>query len=136
DAFEAALLDPTTGASLVGPASGLTQTDAFFNLQSSGRAFFGGQTQVVGVAHSGDTAAAGSPLVVTVSLQGLAAGTKATLYLDLLGFGPLGSTARLTNTQLLGPEGNHAPAANPDTYTTRQDHALQVGAAAGVLTND
>jgi hypothetical protein len=136
DAFEAALLDPSTGASLVGSANGLSKTDAFFNLQTSGKAFFGPETSVVGVPASGQAAPAGSPLVVTVSLQGLAAGTQAVLHLDLLGFGPAGSSARITNVQLLGPEGNHSPVANPDTYTTRQGQALQVGAAAGVLAND
>jgi RHS repeat-associated protein len=53
DAFEAALLNPTSGASLVGAATGLTQTDAFFNLQTSGKAFFGPQTTVIGLSASG-----------------------------------------------------------------------------------
>jgi RHS repeat-associated protein len=136
DAFEAALLDPATGKSLVGAATGLTQTDAFFNLQTSGKAFFGPVTTVVGVASSGQTTRAGAPLIVTVSLQGLTAGTQAALHLDLLGFGPAGSSVRVANVQLLGPDGNHAPVANPDSYSTLPGQSLQVGATAGVLAND
>ncbi len=59
-------------------------------------------------------------------------GTQAALHLDLLGFSSAGSSVRITNVQLLGPDGNHAPVANADSYTTRQDHALSVG----VLGND
>src|SRR4029079_15675386 len=36
DAFEAALLDASTGASLADPIPGLSNTDAFFNLQTNG----------------------------------------------------------------------------------------------------
>src|SRR5204863_164119 len=57
DAFEAALFDPTTGAALVGTAVGLTQTDAFFNLQTSGQTYFGAQAQVIGVTASRPTTA-------------------------------------------------------------------------------
>ena len=136
DAFQAALLDPNSGNSLVGAATGLTQTDAFFNVQTSGQTFFGPQVTVDGLSTSGQTAPAGSPLVVTVNLVGLTAGSQATLYLDLLGFGPAGSSARLANVQLLGPDGNHAPVANSDSYATLQGQPLQVSATAGVLAND
>ena len=85
DAFEAALLDPTSGNSLVGRANGLTLTDAFFNVQTSGQTFFGPQTTEVGLSTSGQTATAGSPEIVTVSLAGLTAGSQATLDLVLLG---------------------------------------------------
>ena len=136
DAFEAALLDADTGLSVVSAPTGLTETDAFFNLQTSGQAFFSPETQVVGVSTSGDTAAAGAPLVVTVSLAGVAAGTDVTLDLDLLGFGPAGSTAAIANVQFLGLEGDHAPVANSDSYTTQQGQILDVNAASGVLAND
>jgi len=136
DAFEAALLNANTGVSVVSAPTGLTETDSYFNLQTSGQTFFSPETQVVGVSTSGDTATAGSPLVVTVSLAGVAVGTEVTLDLDLLGFGPAGSTVEIANVQFLGPEGNHAPVANPDSYTTQQGQTLQVSAANGVLAND
>jgi hypothetical protein len=136
DAFEAALLNPMTGASLLSAPTGLTMTDAFLNVQTSGRTFFSAETQVTGVPASGQTATAGSPLVVTVSLAGLTAGTQATLDLDLLGFGPPGSAVQIANVQLLGPDGNHAPVAANDTYATPEGQQLVVSAAAGVLHND
>ena len=63
-------------------------------------------------------------------------GQQATLYLTLLGFGPTGSSARITNVQLLGPDGNTAPVANADSYSTSPGQTLKVGTAAGVLAND
>ena len=111
-------------------------TDAFFNVQTSGQTFFGPQVTVDGLAASGNTAPAGSPLVVTVDLGALPIGQQATLYLTLLGFGPTGSSARITNVQLLGPDGNTAPVANDDSYSTSPGQTLKVGTAAGVLAND
>ena len=136
DAFEAALLNTDTGQSVVSAPTGLTDTDSFFNLQTSDQTFFSPETQVVGVSTSGDTATPGSPLVVTVSLAGVATGTEVTLDLDLLGFGPVASKVELANVQLLGPDGNHAPVANPDNYTTQEGSPVQTNAASGVLAND
>ena len=41
DAFEVALLDAATMDPLLGPAAGLTGTDAFLNLQATGEVYFG-----------------------------------------------------------------------------------------------
>ncbi|MBD2004465.1 MULTISPECIES: hypothetical protein [Cyanophyceae] len=43
DAFEVALLDTNTYTSLVGTATGLTQTDSFLNIQHDGKAYFSSQ---------------------------------------------------------------------------------------------
>ncbi len=48
DAFEVALLNTNTMQSLVGTASGLTQTDAFLNIQQTGQVFFGPHVTVSG----------------------------------------------------------------------------------------
>ena len=136
DAFEAALLNANTGISVVNGPTNLAQTDAFFNLQSSDQTFFSPETQVAGVANSGNTAPAGGPLVVTLSLAGVAPGTAVTLDLDLLSFGPICSQVEIANVQLLGPDGNHVPVANPESYTTPLNQTLVVNAANGVLTND
>ena len=86
DAFEVALLDASTFASLVGTAAGLGQTDSLLNIQQTGEVFFGPQVTVPGVATSGQTAQ-DLLFTVTVDLSGVAAGTEATLFFDLLGFG-------------------------------------------------
>src|SRR5262249_49019704 len=95
DAFEEALLDAATLATLVGPAPGLSNTDAFFNLHQAGQAFSGPKVTLSRVATSGQTTSLDSPLVVTVDLHGIAAGTRATLFFDLLGFGPATSSITL-----------------------------------------
>ena len=133
DAFEAALVDANTGVSLIAAIGGVSNTDAFFNLQSNGKAYFAPEVSVLGVAASGQTATTNAPLVVTVSLQGIAVGTQAKIHFDLLGFGATGSVVSIDNVQLLGPEGNHAPVGGADSYQTRQGVALQVNAGDGVL---
>lgn len=92
DAFEAALLDAATGLPLVGAAAGLTQTDAFLNVQPTGEIFRGPQ---VTLSDSPD-----SSMAVAVDVSGVPAGTKATLYFDLLGFGPAGSSVVIRNVAL------------------------------------
>ena len=92
DAFEAALLDANTGAPLGGSAVGLNNTDSLLNVQSTGEVFFGPGVTVSGLTTSGETASLDSPLTVTIDLSGIAAGTRAALYFDLLGFGPADSS--------------------------------------------
>ena len=87
DAFEVALLDANSMQSLVGTAAGLTDTDAFLNIQQNGQVFFGSGVSVAGVSASGQTISLAGPITVTVDLSGVQAGTTATLYYDLLGFG-------------------------------------------------
>ncbi len=102
DAFEAALLDATTGESLVSLVS-LTQADAFLNLQASGRLFLGGQTNVGGVT-TGDTIDPAAAFTVVVDLSGLTPGTLATLYFDLLGFGGVDAEVTIDGIEFLAPE--------------------------------
>src|SRR5262245_53492691 len=106
DAFEAALLDGSQ-SSLVGVAQGLSNTDAFLNSQQTGEVFFGPQVQVPGVSTSGQVANLTFPLIITVDVSGVAAGTQATLFYDLLGFAPATSSVLMDDVQLL--EGRQPP---------------------------
>ena len=101
DAFEVALLRDGTLAPLIGPAAGLTHTDAFLNVQPNGQVFFGPGVTVSGLSASGQTAALSVPLTVTVDLRTVAAGTRATLYFDLLGFGPDTSSVVVRDVSIL-----------------------------------
>ena len=86
DAFEVALLESTSGVSLF-DVSGLTLTDALFNLQADGQLFTAAGVTTSGDFESGGTA---TPIVITIDLTGVAA-QSATLYFELLGFGATGS---------------------------------------------
>ena len=89
DAFEIALLD-ALGNSLVG-LSGLTYSDAAFNMQASGTTRFS-EFASVGPAVSED----GYEFrTVTFDVSSLAAGTTVHLYLDLIGFGALDSAVQV-----------------------------------------
>ncbi|WP_242067228.1 hypothetical protein [Leptolyngbya sp. FACHB-711] len=79
DAFEAALLNARTLTPIARSISGLSNTDAFFNLQHSGDTFAGTGVTVRQNPNSTRT--------VTVDLTGVEPNTLATLYFDLLGFG-------------------------------------------------
>ncbi|MBK7052952.1 MAG: tandem-95 repeat protein [Rhodoferax sp.] len=100
DAFEVALLNANTGASLSAQTSdiGLTHTDALLNLQASGA-----ELAASGVTHV--TNADGSRTYL-VDLAGIAAGTAVNLSFDLIGFGStapnLGSHATVSNVRLMG----------------------------------
>ncbi len=100
DAFEVALLDSSTSESLIGTATGLSDTDSILNLQPTGEVFFSPKVRVPG-ATSGQVASLQLPLTVEVDLRGLAAGTRATLSFDLLGFSPLGSSVAIDNVFLM-----------------------------------
>jgi hypothetical protein len=78
DAFEAALLDANTGASLLDPIS-LSDTDTFLNLQGDGQAFLSDAVRVIANADGSRT--------YVVDLSGIATGTAVNLSFDLLGFG-------------------------------------------------
>ena len=123
DAFEVALLNSNTMQSLVGTASGLTQTDAFLNIQQSGQVFFGPHITVSGVNGSGQTGALDQSMTVTVDLTGVKAGTQATLYFDLLGFGVNTSTVavelgNLPNTPSTSGTGGTSPSSTGSTTPT------------------
>ncbi|HEX4608629.1 MAG TPA: tandem-95 repeat protein, partial [Urbifossiella sp.] len=136
DAFELALLDAATGMPVVGTAGGLTDTDAFLNIQTDGTTYFSPLTQVSGVAGSGGVASLADPLTVTVDVHGIAPGTQLTLYADLLGFGATTSSVTLDSVTLLGNSGEvQPPVAVDDAYSTDENTTLTVPPS-GVLTND
>jgi YD repeat-containing protein/VCBS repeat-containing protein len=128
DAFEAALLDAATRESLVGTAAGLSDTDAFLNVQQDGEVFVGPQVKLSGGSFD-------SPVTVTLDVSGIQAGTSVTLYFDLLGFGPATSSVRISDVQLLSQE-NQPPVATDDSYSVNENGTLTVPAAQGVLAND
>ena len=131
DAFEVALLDANTMTSLVGTAAGLTQTDAFLNLQHNGQAYFSSEVTLPGASNSSGTVALNSPRTVKVDLSGVAAGTVATLYFDLLGFGEQDGSVIIDNVRLLNDE-LAPPVASDDTATTDQAGPVAIN----VLAND
>src|SRR3546814_15362924 len=53
DAFEVALLDPVTGASLLGALGGLDLSDAFLNLQADGTVYLAPGVTLLGDPHAG-----------------------------------------------------------------------------------
>lgn len=131
DAFEVALLDANTRTSLVGTATSLTQTDAFLNFQHTGQTYFSPQVTLPGIATSASIVSLNSPRTVKVDLSGVAAGTVATLYFDLLGNGEQNGSAIVDNVLILD-DSLTAPLANNDTATTNQAMPIAID----VLTND
>lgn len=136
DAFEVALLDANTMTSLVGTATRLTDTDAILNIQQTGEVFFGSEVTVTGVPTSGQVASLLFPLIVTVDLRGVTAGTQATLFFDLLGFGPTGSSVTLDDVVFDLNVTNQAPLAGDDSYQVDENATLTVTALTGLLSND
>ena len=112
DAFELALLG--ADGKPVGGADGLSDTDAFFNLQGSGTIYYGPGVTVAGRTASGQSGALPSTLVITKDVSALPAGTSLTLYLDLLGFGPAQSSLTVNVGSAVQ---DHAPVA-PDVALT------------------
>ncbi|NES94131.1 MAG: hypothetical protein F6K32_02710 [Desertifilum sp. SIO1I2] len=131
DAFEVALLDTRTKLSLVDTATGLTQTDSFLNLQHDGQAYFGSGVTLPSTATPGSSLSLYSPMTFKVDVSGIAAGTLATLYFDLLGFGEKDARIILDNVLILTNE-PIAPVANNDTATTDQANPVVIE----VLSND
>ena len=129
DAFEVALLNANTGASVAG-AMGLTHTDALLNLQAGGA-----ELAASGVSYV--TNQDGSRTYV-VDLAGVntngAAGTAVNLSFDLIGFGStaphLGSHATVSNVRLLSTQ--LAPQTQDDSATLAEDTEAQIV----VLAND
>jgi hypothetical protein len=80
DVFEVALLNAETHESLVGVVAGLTLTDAFHNIQSSGRTYVSSAVTIAGLGSSGAVISLAGPITVEVDLTGVPAGTVATLY--------------------------------------------------------
>jgi VCBS repeat-containing protein len=136
DAFELALLETATFTPLIGPATGLSNTDSLLNIQQTGEVFFAPQVNVAGAGASGQAAQLTTPFVVTIDLSGVTAGTSAELFFNLLGFGDLSSTVSLEDIHFVGVSNPHPPVAAGDAYTASEDVALVVPALAGLLAND
>jgi DNA/RNA endonuclease G (NUC1) len=131
DTFEAALLDTRTGNSVVNFAAGLSNTDAFLNLQHNGQAYFSNQVKLVGATHSGDTLALNAPRTIQVDLTGVTPGTVVTLYLDLLGFGTRDSNVLIDDVRLLS-ELSAAPIATNDSASVTYNSSSPIA----ILNND
>jgi hypothetical protein len=134
DAFEVALLNSTTLSSLVG-TTGLSGSDAFLNLQSTGTLYKSNLVTLHDL--QGNLLSSidlSQPVVVTVDLANVTAGTQATLYFDLLGFGALDSTVRIDDVHVLTPSSpvNQPPVANADSATLAEDSSVLIN----VLAND
>jgi len=128
DAFEAALLNTQTDQPLVGPPTGLANTDSFLNIQQTGEVFYAPQATVPGAGASGSVAALQYPEIVTVDLSSVPASTEATLYFDLIGFPPATSSVRITNVDV-----QQGAAPPPVSFTL--DPATDSGIVGDNLTN-
>ena len=129
DALEIALLDANTSAPLTGTHS-LGDTDAFFNLQNDGTAYFSDRVKIGGTT-SGDTINLDNSHTVSVDISHLQPGTEATLYFDLLGFGAVDSQV-LIDDVLLTDSSLATPIAVDDSATLNQRETATID----VLAND
>jgi hypothetical protein len=130
DAFEVALLNANTKASLLSTVTGLTQTDSLLNIQNDGTAYTSNKVTVVNTTPNSKLTL-NQPLTFKVDLTGIQAGTAATLYFDLLGFGARDAKVVLDNVMLLNND-FIAPVANNDRATTNQTKPVTIN----VLAND
>jgi hypothetical protein len=122
DAFEVALVDANTGASLAS-ALNLTRTDALLNRQASGlERLSSGITRTVNPDGS---------VTYLMDLSGIAAGTGIHLIFDLIGFGAAGSRVAVNDVRLISNL-NTAPTAADDAVTTAEDAPITFN----VLLND
>ena len=114
DAFEVALIDANTGASVLG-GMGLSRGDAFFNLQADGTTR---KANGVTVVRQPD----GSRRVL-VDLSGLQVGTVVNLSFDLIGFGTglAASRSHVTISQL---QLSHGLNAQDDRFVLQEDTPL------------
>ncbi|MDP1609463.1 MAG: Ig-like domain-containing protein [Sulfuritalea sp.] len=122
DAFEVALLDANTGASLLG-GTGLTRNDAFLNLQANGNEH---KSQAVTSIRNAD----GSRTYL-VDLAGIPAGTAVNLAFDLIGFGKgaAATSSHLTIRDLrIG-----VPQTKDDSATLAEDGVTTIAALANDL---
>jgi hypothetical protein len=110
DAFEVALLDANTGASLAGALS-LTHTDAFLNLQADGTETLASGVTVVTNPDGSRT--------YRVDLSGIAAGTAVNLSFDLLGFGKASSHITVSDVRVSG-----LPTLHDDVAAMNEDGTL------------
>ena len=124
DAFEVALLDAATGASLLGPIAGLGGTDAFLNVQADGARFFADGVQI---AETGE----GFTVSIDLSVVSLPA-SGAALSFDLIGLGAVDAVARIDDVAFILDGANNAPIARDDIIGIDEDGAITVD----LLAND
>lgn len=110
DAFEVALLDANTGASLLG-SDGLTRTDAFLNLQADGTQY---AANCVTCTFNPD-----GSRTYRVDLTGVAKNSAVNLSFDLLGFGVSNSHVTLRDIRVSG-----LPQLHDDVATILEDGTL------------
>lgn len=126
DAFEVALLDANTGASLLG-GTGLSRNDAILNLQADGSE---SKAQAVTRIDNAD----GSHTYL-VDLAGIAAGTAVNLSFDLIGFeATAGKGAAAVSSQLTIRDLRiGVPQAKDDSATLAEDSTIAIAALANDL---
>ena len=124
DAFEAALLDATTMQPLVGPPTGLANTDAFLNIQQTGQVYYAPQVTVPGAGASGSIASLRYPVNVSVDVSSVPANTQATLFFDLIGFSPATSSVEITD--VTPSAATNTPTANPQSVAATENTAQPI----------
>lgn len=122
DAFEVALLDANSGASLLG-GTGLTRNDAFLNLQADGNEH---KSQAVTSIRNVD----GSRTYL-VDLAGIPAGTAVNLAFDLIGFGK--GTAAASSHLTIRDLRIGVPQTRDDSATLAEDTPITLDALANDL---
>lgn len=127
DAFEVALLDANTGASLLG-GTGLTRNDAFLNLQADGTER---KSQAVTSLRNADDQRK-SPWdgsrTYLVDLAGIPAGTAVNLAFDLIGFGK--GAAAVSSHLTIRDLRIGVPQAKDDSATLAEDSTISIAALA------
>jgi len=126
DTFEVALIDATTGLSLL-KGSGLTRSDAFLNLQAEGSEY---KASGVTTIRNAD----GSRRVL-VDLSGIAAGTVVNLSYDLIGFGR-GAAATSSQVTVRDLRLGMPQEARDDVVATAEDTPLDIDVIANDLGAD
>ncbi|MEF8731696.1 MAG: Ig-like domain-containing protein [Candidatus Accumulibacter meliphilus] len=128
DAFEVALIDASTGLSLLG-GTGLADNDAILNLQADGS-----EHKAAGVTTLRN---ADGSLSVLVDLTGIATGTVVNLSFDLIGFGR-GAAAASSQVSIrdLHLGGGQSIEARDDVATTAEDTPVTINVLGNDLTGD
>ncbi|MFC5583393.1 Ig-like domain-containing protein [Rhodanobacter terrae] len=118
DAFQVALLNAATGASLAG-ALDLSQTNALFNLQGDGSSHLAQGITVVDNADGSRT--------YIIDLRSVPTGTAVNLSFDLIGFEPSGSNVTVSDVATFA-----VPHANDASFSGLEDGTV----SGNVLVND
>src|SRR5690606_13644170 len=118
DAFEVALIDPVTGASLLGTLGGLDLSDSFLNVQADGSIYLAPGVTIIGDPLTGQA-------VVNVSLAGIDTSNGALLSFDLIGQGALDSRV-VVDDIAFGGTINTPPVARNDSATVAEDGSVTV----------